>query len=319
MSGGEPAGITEAGVYPGITSAQYHADPCPEPSASSSVLKTLMAKSPRHAALEHPRLEPQAPQTQRKDFDVGSAAHAILLGQPDPIRVIDAPSYQSKAAKQGRDAAYEAGQIPALREQYERVCAMVDAARAQLAAHQGAHDAFDLTAGQAEITLAWLDDGAWCRARLDYMCADRPAIDDYKTTATTALGWGDRTFWDTGCDIQAGFYRRAYRAIYGRDPVVRFIVQETQPPHGLMVYRVAGRAAELADQRADRALSWWRWCVRTGRWPGYPALTADVQVPARQEYREEDEAIRQDNLAQAAPDMTQRFIDWQAPIKTAAE
>mgnify|MGYP000008086067 CR=1 FL=1 len=311
--------VEAPGIYPDMASAAYHADPCPEPSASASILKTLMAKSPRHAALEHPRLEPNARETKRQDFDVGQAAHAILLGQPDPIRVIEADGYRTRVAKEERDAAYAAGQIPALREQYERVCAMVEAARAQIAAHQDAHDAFDLNAGDAELTLIWQDQGVWCRARLDFVHADRPAIDDFKTTATTALGWGDRTFWDTGCDIQAGFYRRAYRALYGRDPEVRFIVQEVQSPYGMMVYRVHGRAAEIADQRAERALRWWRWCIQHDRWPGYPALTADVQVPARQEYREEDEAIRQDNLAQAAPDMTQRFIDWQAPLTTAAE
>jgi hypothetical protein len=46
--------IIQPGIYYDITPADYFADPCPEPSATQSVLKVLLDQSPAHARCEHP-------------------------------------------------------------------------------------------------------------------------------------------------------------------------------------------------------------------------------------------------------------------------
>jgi len=82
--------ITEPGIYD-IPETDYHADPIAEPSLSSSIAKILLARSPRHAWANHPRLNPnQEPET-RREFDFGSAAHAMLLeGSMSNFSVVDA-------------------------------------------------------------------------------------------------------------------------------------------------------------------------------------------------------------------------------------
>ena len=80
--------IETAGVYQ-MPAEEYHADPCPEPSLSASLIKTLLARSPLHAWHEHPRLNPNVVKEERKEYDRGSAAHALLLEGEDRMAVIE--------------------------------------------------------------------------------------------------------------------------------------------------------------------------------------------------------------------------------------
>ena len=54
------------GVYYDMTTDEYHADPCPEPSLSASIAETIWRESPNHARNEHPRLNPNFEQTNKK-------------------------------------------------------------------------------------------------------------------------------------------------------------------------------------------------------------------------------------------------------------
>ena len=162
-----------------IPAAAYHADPCPAPSLSASIAKKLCLASPLHAWHAHPRLNPAAVDENGEHFDIGTAAHALLLEGTSAVAVIDAKDYRTNAAKEARDAAYAAGQIAAPGGPVGRRPGDGGRARAQLAAHtDGGADMFPN--GQPEQTLIWQEDDVWCRARLDWL---RPgAIDDYKTT-----------------------------------------------------------------------------------------------------------------------------------------
>ena len=142
--------ITEPGVYD-IPAEIYHADPCPEPSLSSSVATALIDRSPRHAWQAHPRLNPVHEPDNRQDFDLGKAAHALLLEGRDVAEIVDAADYRTKAAREARDAAYAAGKTPLLAHQWQDVEAMIKAAIAQLAAHTDSDGIFEI--GRAEA--AW--------------------------------------------------------------------------------------------------------------------------------------------------------------------
>lgn len=82
--------ITVPGVYPDIPEADYHADPCPTPSLSSSIGKELVNRSPWHAWTKHPRLNPEVEPDNRASFDLGSAAHAFMLADKQRFKIIDA-------------------------------------------------------------------------------------------------------------------------------------------------------------------------------------------------------------------------------------
>ena len=153
-----------------ISADFYHADPCQAPSLSSSLIRTLLAQSPAHAAHQHPRLTPDQVAEKKKEFDLGTAAHAMLLGDTS-AKIVELPfeNYRKKDAQTARDDAYAAGATPILSHQMVELRAMVAAAKAQIAAHRQAADAFGAT-GKAEQTLIWQEEnGVWCKARPDWL------------------------------------------------------------------------------------------------------------------------------------------------------
>lgn len=266
-----------------MSAAFYHADPCPEPSLSSSIVKTICLSSPLHAHHDHPRLNPAAVDEDSEAMDIGTAAHALFLEGVAAIVVVDAKDWRTNAAKELRDTARAAGRIPLLSKSWAAVQAMVAEARGQLARHtDGGAGMF--TNGQAEQTLIWQEDGGvWCRARLDWL---RPgAIDDYKTTSATANPdtW-TRSMFFAGHDIQAAWYLRGLKAITGHDDAIfRFAVQETFEPYALSVIGLGPDALMLAEKKCLYALDVWRACQRDDTWPGYPSRTAWATLPAAHE------------------------------------
>src|SRR4030095_13276592 len=120
-----PPMITAPGIYD-LPAADYHADPCPEPSLSSSIVKMLCLESAAHAHYAHPRLNPAAIEENGEHFDIGTAAHALLLEGSKTIAIIDAKDYRTNAAKDARDVAYAAGLTPLLLARWTDVQAMVD-------------------------------------------------------------------------------------------------------------------------------------------------------------------------------------------------
>ena len=48
--------ITAPGIYRDIDALEYHSDPCPAPSLSSTIAKKLVSASAMHAFCEHPKL-----------------------------------------------------------------------------------------------------------------------------------------------------------------------------------------------------------------------------------------------------------------------
>lgn len=306
--------IDRPGVYD-LDAPTYHGDPCPAPSLSSSVAKLLLDRSPRHAWLAHPRLNPDAEPRRSRAFDLGSAAHAIILRSGEQLEVIDADSYRTKAAQEDRDAAYAAGKIPVLAAEREAAYAMAAAARAQLARHQEANDAF--LAGRPEQTLIWQEGEVWCRAKLDWLPLGGNVFYDYKSTGGSANPdqWGTRQLFDLGFDIQAAFYCRGIARVLGIErPHFRFVVQEDEPPYALSVVELTPAAGDMADRKVEAAIGWWRWCLRTGKWPGYPARVAYVDPPAWAENRWIERENREALIADAGGDLRKLMLEWQAPL-----
>ena len=282
--------IDKPGVYE-ISANEYHSDPVVVPSLSSSLARALIANSPLHCWFESPRLNPNFQREEEEKFDLGTAAHALLLEGESGVQVIDAPDWRTKAAREARDAARAAGKLPLLAARWADVLAMVKSAREQLDAHTEADDMF--TEGKAEQTLIWQEDtrdGAiYCRARLDFLHDDHLLIDDYKTTGACANpeAW-TRGLFNSGFDIQAAFYLRGVRAIFGT-PVIGtrsffgFAVQENYPPYALSVISLAPDALVIAEKKVLYAIDQWAKCLRANHWPGYPARICYAGLPPWEE------------------------------------
>lgn len=274
-----------------VTEADYHADLLTDmPTLSNSVAKVLIASSPAHARAQHPRLNPQLERKDEKKFDLGTAAHALLLeGRDDAIAVVDADDWRTNAAKAARAEAYLEGRTPLLAKHWDEVQAMVAAARAQLRCFTP----MPFSDGKAERTLVWDEDGVLCRARIDWLRDDLAGIDDYKTTGASAApeAWG-KTMFGFGGDMQVAFYTRGLRALTGRQPTFRFIVQELAAPYAVGVFSLSPDALAIADAKVEYAIHTWRQCMKTNVWPAYPEQVCYLPAPPWAEMQWLDRAAR---------------------------
>lgn len=306
--------IDRPGLYE-IPEDVYHSDPVIEPSLSASLAKVLLSKSPRHAWTESRRLNPYFEPTNKAAFDLGHACHAMLLGSHEEFAVIEASDWRTKAAKEAREDAYNAGKVPLLAKHWAEVEEMINAARAQLAVHEDCRDPF--VNGKPEQTLVWQDGGVWCRCRLDWLPNAGNVFIDYKSTSASAHPDAfQRTVYQLGYDVQAAFYRRGIRSVLKiSDPIFWFIVQETEEPYALSVIGLTPAATDFADRKIDKALQWWRWCLDHDTWPGYPNRTAYIDPPAWVEKQQLEEEMRDQMTREAGnQELFKRALDWQRPL-----
>jgi len=274
--------VTEPGLYT-MSAAAYHQDPCPEPSLSSSIARELLANSPKHAWWKHPHLNPAYESEHKQIFDVGTAAHALLLEGESGCVIIDAKDFKTQAARDQRDAAYAAYKVPLLAHRWQDVQDMVDAARRQLDKHEARPT--PLTDGKPEQTLIWKEGDVWCRARLDWLHTDRRLIGDYKSTGATANPdvWARRTLYGSGYDVQNAFYTRGIKKVFGLEAGFYFVVQETFAPQALSVVGLEPEPLALADQKVAHAIKVWGECLKSGKFPGYPLRTCWASLPPWEE------------------------------------
>lgn len=267
-------------IIDGIANAIYQDDALgARPSLNAGICKILCSRSPLHAWTLHPRLNPHFERDSDPKYDVGTAAHALLLEGRDAVFIVGALDWRTADAKAMREEARAEGKIPLLSAQWQEVQRMCEAVREQLDALDV--DPVPLTDGKPEQTLVWEEQGILCRARLDWLRDDRAAIDDLKTTSASANpeAWTRRTLWDMGADIQAAFYLRGLAALGEKVRDFRWIVVETYPPYALSVVSLTPQAFELADAKVEYALNLWKRCLEADDWPGYPIQVAYAEAP----------------------------------------
>lgn len=268
------------GIHDNVPAERYHgANVCERPALSAGVIKTLLAYSPWHAWYQHPRLNPQWEPNVDAKFDLGTAAHELLLKGDDIAAWIDAEDWRTKAARDARDAARREGKVPLLACQHDGILEMIAAVREQLTRIDATPPL--LASGKPEQTLIWEEGGVCCKARCDWLHADLSAIDDLKTTGASGSPheWPRRVFWGIGGDIQSAWYRRGLKAATGRSAAFRFLVVEIDPPYAASVFDLAPSADDIAQRKIAWALNTWRRCLETGEWPGYGQRVASIELP----------------------------------------
>lgn len=275
--------VDAPGVYDAMPNAVYQADPVPGGSLSHSGARKLLP--PGCPALYRHWAAGGDPRTH--EFDVGHAAHRLVLGAGSNISVVDADDWRTKAAREQRDEAHAGGLTPILRADYDNVHAMAEALRA----HPIASALF--RSGRPEQSLFWVDDetGVWRRARLDWLPnpgAGRLIVPDYKTTISAEPSHLSRALYNYGYYQQAAWYLDAVTALgLGADPAFVFVFQEKTPPYLVTVCEPDASALMWGRARNLKALDVYRLCKATGHWPGYTDDVISIGLPRWAEYQEE--------------------------------
>lgn len=280
--------VTGPGVYDRMPEAVYHRDPVPGGSLSSSGARKLLP--PSCPALFKHEMDNQRPH--KKHFDLGHAAHEIVLGVGGGIEVIGADSFRTKVAQTARDAAYAAGKTPLLPQEYEQVVAMARALRE----HPIAGQIFQPGAGQPEQSLFWKDaaTGVICRARFDWLPTavkgKRLIIGDYKTCRSAEPRALSKAIHEHGYHQQDDFYRMGARALGIADDQSSFVFvfQEKTAPYLVTVVELDTVARRIGAERNRRALETYARCKAEDYWPGYSDDIEYLPLPAYAE-REHDE------------------------------
>lgn len=311
MTAPRPAGVRT------MENDAYHR----HPALSRSVAQTLLTKTPLHAWLESPALNPKWEPKVSKVFDIGSAVHAIVLGDGSRIRAVVADDWTRKAAKESRAEARAEGQIPCLIADYDAAQEMAANVRGVLRHVEG----ITIDPAQSELAAVAEIDGVSCRMKADNVPAD-PALPllDLKTTPSVEWRAIQRKVLEMGYDLQAAWYRETWKAATGEDRRFLFIFVEKEPPfcaRTVDLYEGAGSDADWFEQAsADcaEARRIWRGCIESGDWPGYPLRRLTLAAPRwHRENRAEREIIRPEPKPSAAA--LREAYEMQAPFRGAAE
>lgn len=266
--------VASPGVYR-MADEVYHADPCVEPSLSSSGAKTLVDACP--ARFWHEREHPREPSRAQ---NTGTAAHMLVLegkSAEDAFAVIPAGTDARRKEGKAKIAELRETGLPLIKE--EDVQATRDMADA-LTRHPTARRL--LEDGRAEMSAFWFDDTheVWCRARPDYLPRRLSVISDYKTTEDANPDTLPRTVARWRYYLSAAWYLDGMRALGRAADRFVFIFQEKTPPYLVTCATLDEDALERGRRAGQRARRMFGECLRAGSWPPYPEQVHVLSLPA---------------------------------------
>lgn len=250
----------------GMSDKEYHGFD----SLSSTGARTLLEVPAKYKyQMDNPR--PYKPQ-----FEVGHAAHTMILGEGGDIRVIDAKDWRSKAAREERDYHLLKGRTPLLTHEHRQVVAMYDA----VMANQTARRLFEHAGGVPELSFFWddVEHGVPLRARTDWLIQGETIVDLKTTVAAGVSDWEKAigTYW---YHLQAAWYSEAVFQAYDFVPNFYWVVVEKTPPYLTAVYSIEPDALRAGFFQANKAVERYAECLSWDFWPGYPPQIQPVGLP----------------------------------------
>lgn len=272
-----------------LTADQYHADTT---SISSSGLRALLAPG-CPAQFKYDRDNPPAP---KREFDLGHAAHRLVLDVGEELAPLDFDNYLTKAAKQARDEARDAGAVPLLTHEWEQVQAMAAAIRQ----HPIAGPLFAPGTGRAELSLFWTDrdTGVRCRVRPDWL-KEMPGLTlaaDYKSCRNANPEAVSRAIRDHSYHQQDALYTDGiWAALNPADVRFVFVFQSKTAPYLITVRELAQQDRDIGRARNERALRLYADCEATGIWPDWTGPVDEIpqiSMPSYDTIRQAEEYLQ---------------------------
>lgn len=257
--------IPAVGVVRDLPAEDYHR----HDSLSSSGARKLLSTCP--AAFRFGRQE------HKPEFDMGHAAHKLVLGDGPELVEVEYKDWRTRDAQNQRDAAYAKGQVPLLTKDLKTVHAMAAAIlREPLAARVLSEP------GDSELSVFWEDfeTGAPLRCRPDRLTS-RWAV-DYKTCDSAHPDDVAKSMHKWGYYMQQPFYLDGlvHCDLAEPDLPFLFIFQEKTPPYLVTVAQLRDGDAEIGREKNRMAIEMYAHCRAADSWPGYSDDVVLVSLPA---------------------------------------
>ena len=259
-----------------MSDADYHA----RKELSSTGARRILDSPARFRYWED---HPQPPKTA---FDLGSAAHAKILGvgadiieYPDEHLTPSGAVSTKAATREWEQEQRDNGLIPITHRDAQAVDAMAEAVLAE----PEARAILERITGR-EVTIIQEIDGVPVRARFDGY-SDGEAF-DLKTTRDASPRF-NKSVANFGYHLQRRWYDDAHYAETGeRLSGFPFIAVENTAPYLVGVYDLDFSYDEKAGEKCREAREKWHSCTETGVWPAYGRRT--LMAPASLMYDDEE-------------------------------
>ena len=261
------------GVVHGMDSDDYHS----HPALSSTEMRELLDCPARfHWNRSHPRED-------SKVFDLGRAAHRLVLGDGQDIVEIDAPDWRTKKAQEARRDSRESGFLPLLTKEVREMEAMAAALRR----HPVAGPLFAPGTGIAEDSLFWRDSvtGVPLRARIDWtknpVAGRRRVLAEYKSADRVDPPSVSRAVENYGYHQQCPHYLDGFTSLGlgGPDTMIALVFQERTAPYLVHVTQLNATAMQIGRAKNREAIRVYQECLRSEQWPGYGDAVSLTALP----------------------------------------
>jgi hypothetical protein len=264
------------GIYSGIPIDRYHsAECCIEPSISSSGLRTIFNKSPKHYwynSVYNPKRSTKETGTEAKIL--GQATHHLLLGEQKflskfairPDTIGNEPwQGNRKACKMWLAAKAEAGLTVVTPDMIERITGMAQSLREEPLVQNG------ILNGLIEHSIIWKDKetGIWLKSRPDALPNDSADFSDLKTT--TSVMWEDlrRSIREFGYFQQAAMVAEGCQQVLGiAMNSFSLVFVESREPYATQIVAIKDGDIQRGIQANRYALRKFADCLSSGKWPG---------------------------------------------------
>jgi len=251
-------------IIDGLSAEDYHAD---KTSISSSGVRALLTPG-CPAQFKYDRDHPQPP---KREFDLGNAVHAAVLGEGHDIVEIQYPDYKKGDAQAAKREAYAAGKVPLLPKEKAQVDQMAEAIRQ----HPLAGPLFAPGSGIAERSIYWTDPatGVRCRVRPDWLkqLPGTTLCVDLKTTTDANPEACSKAIESYSYHQQGALYIDGVQAAGLAPEGARFfyVFQSKKAPYLITVRELADQDQDIGRARNERALRIYADCVANDEWPDW--------------------------------------------------
>jgi len=264
----------------------YHGQPCDGPSVSSSGLRTIWAQSPAHYYLNSSLNPHREEQEQKKHFNIGRAAHHLLLQGREgfeeqyAIRPERFSDFRTNAAKEWRDDMIARGMTILTDDQLYDISGMAKSLARNPLVKAGILD------GEVERSLIFKDPetGVWLKSRPDCIPNASGDVADLKTTTSVATNSLQRTIEDYDYAMQGGLVSMAFNQVLGIAlETFTLVFVEKTAPWCVRVVTLTPEDMLRGTMQIAAATKIFAACSETGEWPGPGGYQQDAEyLPIRE-------------------------------------